>query len=720
MSTTTAPPAADATSRPAAPAGGELGHMPALDGLRALAVVAVIVYHGDVGALTGGFVGVDLFFVLSGFLITSLLLAEHRRTGGVDLRRFWSRRFRRLLPALLVFLAAVGIWALVAADPTTLDDIRRASLAGLGYVANWWFIAAGTTYGASFSAPSPVLHLWSLSVEEQYYVVWPLLVAAVFGLAARRARSARRTFLVLAVGAAALSTAWMVLLSVRGASPDRLYFGTDTRAATILVGVVLALVLEPVVAARRHRQPGHAGPDAGAAPAEVTPSFRRARQLAAVLGLAGAAVLVVVALTAHEHDPWLFRGGLTLVAIAAAAVIGAAVLHPAADRWLGVAPLRWAGTRSYGLYLWHWGVLVALAVALPELTGWWRLAVAVPLTALIAETSYRLVEHPIRSGRVRLPRPRVLVPAAFASVACVLLVGTIGAVDPPEYLRTRSPDDVAMVEPPSTTATTVPAPTPAAPTPTAPAASAAPAPASTPTTGAPPTTVAPILHPTRVALVGDSVAASLSPALARAFAARGVAYANAAFPGCGVLVGDPADAQGRPLSITSACSAGIPGNQRTVVARTRPDLVVVLSTWEDGERVVDGTWYPYGTPEADAQLLRLYGEMLDRVTARGARVALVTVPDPVDSARGPAAAEQVRRGRHLNDLLARIAASDPIRVSLVRLDDIVCPTDPCPRSVDGVELRAKDGAHFDDPAAAALVASRLVPLVLDVPAGQRR
>jgi hypothetical protein len=327
------------------------------------------------------------------------------------------------------------------------------------------------------------------------------------------------------------------------------------------------------------------------------------------------------------------------------------------------------------------------------------------ITFLVAEVSYRLVERPIRSGRVTVPAPRLTVPAAFLAVAGILFLATMGAEEQPDYLQARSPDDVEVVEPPSTTAapTTIPTTVPA----------------GAPPTAAPTTTVPVGPRPTRVVLIGDSVAASLGGELGGALGLQGVTYADSSFPGCGVLEGDPADPEGTPIDITAACSAAIPRNQRDVVARVRPDLVVAMSSWEVRDRVVDGVWHPYFTPESDATILELYRQMTDRLTATGARVALVTMPDPVDSERGPADPDMVRRHRHLNGLLAEVARRDPARVTLIRMDDIVCPTDPCPTVVDGITLRPKDGTHYDDPDAATYVAQRLADRVMTVPAGRR-
>ncbi len=696
----TSPREAPDSPAPAADA-ARLPHLPGLDGLRALAVIAVIIYHGDVGLLPGGFLGVDLFFVLSGFLITSLLLAEHRSSGRIDLREFWGRRFRRLLPALLLFLAAVTAWAVLFADRSSLEGIRNDTLAGLGYVANWWFVVSGASYTGAFSAPSPLQHLWSLAVEEQYYLLWPFVALVCLGTALGARRGRRRLLVVSTVGFVA-SAGWMAWLAWNGADKDRMYFGTDTRAATILAGVLVALWMEPVLAARAA---GEATPAAWASPGR-----RRAVTVLAVLGAVGLATAMAVA---DQRALWLYRGGFPLIALAAGAVVVGVVVLPVADRALGGPGLRWAGTRSYGLYLWHWLVLVALVTAWPRFTGWARLVVMCLAAGLLAEASYRLVERPIRTRRLRIPRPRVTVPAAFAVVALLAVGLGLRAEAPPSYLQTRSPDDVAMqpAEPaPTTTTTVAPAAPPPAPEPTVAGATTVPAPPPT----QPP---APFKPPTRVLLVGDSVAASIADQMGSVLRSGGVAFADSAFPGCGIVEGDPAEPDGTVLALTAACGPNIAPNQRDVIGRTRPDLVVALSTWEASDRLWNGVFLPYGTPTSDDALLALYRRTVDRLTARGARVAFLTVPDPVDSLKGPADPVRRDRLRHLNGLLQRLAAEDPVRVSLVRLDDIVCPTDPCPTVVDGIALRGRDGTHYAEPETARYVAERLAPRIMQVPRG---
>ena len=676
-------------TRPTGTAGGRIPHLPALDGLRGLAVIAVIAYHCDV--LPGGFLGVDLFFVLSGFLITSLLLAEHRDSGRISLRTFWARRFRRLLPALLLFIAAATLWGAFLADPEVRTTIRNDALAGLAYVTNWWFVASGVSYAGSFSAPSPFRHLWSLAVEEQYYLLWPLVVVACTALGAVGAGLHRRRLVVVSVIGFVASAGWMALLAATGTGTDRMYFGTDTRAATILAGVVLALVLE------RHLT-GSGG--------DTATTSRRRWPVAVVAGL-GLIGLITAVVVAEQQDRWLYQFGFPLVAVCAAAVIAGAVLLEAPARVLSARWLRWTGERSYGLYLWHWLVLVALLGLWPGAGTLTRLVVVCVVAGAAAEVSYRLVERPIRTHGVPARRPVLAAVGATAAVAALALFTGFRAAPPPEYLTTRPPDDLEMRPPPAGPTTTAAPDTPVA------------APTTLPTTPqAPPPTLP---GPTRVLLVGDSVAASLADALGTSLGDRGVAYASAAYAGCGLLEGDPAGDDGSVYPATAACSDAIPRNQRDAVARTGPDLVVALSSWEAATRNLDGVWYPFATPESDRMILDLYRRAVDRLTAGGARVALVRVPDPVPSDRGPVDPEQLERIRHMNELIDSVAADDPIRVSVVHLDEIVCPgTGDCPTEVDGLELRGRDGAHFAEPATAAWVAERLAERIVTVPRGDVR
>jgi peptidoglycan/LPS O-acetylase OafA/YrhL len=656
-----------------------LGHVPALDGIRALAVVAVLVFHGDVTGAGGGFLGVSVFFTLSGFLITSLLLREWAAgTGaptaaGIDLRRFWSRRFRRLLPAswltvgLVLLLGWAGAW-----DTEQLRALRGDVPWSLAELVNWHFIIEGTSYGAAQSSPSPLEHFWSLAIEQQFYVLLPallmLLLARGDGPPRRRLRTAAVVLAALAVASAVANG----LLA--GGSVDRAYFGTDTRAAELLVGALLAFAMLSKVRLED-----------------------RWRRVAVAGGALATAVLVVLFHTASLTSRWLYPWGLLLTAACTAALVVGAVQRGPLASALALRPMVLLGRISYGVYLLHWPVFLWLDEARTGLDGAALFAVRVVVSLAAATAMYHLVEMPIRTGRrIGTTTARVAVPCA----AVVLLAGSFALTrdlpPPPDFLQPRDPGEVQIREVPTTTTTTT---TTSLPPPT----TAGAAPTTTPTTAPPP----PPRRPQRVLLVGDSVAASLEDALGDALVERGISFATAATPGCGLLTGDPADAQGTPLEFTSACNGAIPEVQSGAVSDVGPDLVVALSTWEAGDRVVDGTWYQVGTPAGTDMMRRLYGETIQRLSARGATVAFLTIPDFVDSRTRPADTETNRRLRYVNDLLVDIGATYLGPVTTMRLDRIVCPTTPCPTQVEGVTLRPGDGAHFDDAAGARFAAQRL-------------
>jgi peptidoglycan/LPS O-acetylase OafA/YrhL len=354
-------------------------YVPGLDGLRALAVLAVVAYHVNLGWAQGGLLGVGLFFTLSGYLITDLLMAHQAATGHLQLVNFWQRRARRLLPALFVMLAAVAAWVALL-QRAQLPALRGAMAAAAGYVSNWWLIGQNASYFSRFGPPSPLGHLWSLAVEEQFYLIWPWLVLLGIWLTRRRIR--QRQFLlvagslVLAAGSAAL----MVLLYRPGYDPTRVYDGTDTRAFALLIGAALAF-------ARPSRQ-------MPAAPG------RRSRLLLDGGGAAGLVVIALMIWRTGQYSPFLYRGGMVVLSLATAAVV-LAVVSPASQlgRLLGWRPLRWVGVRSYGIYLWHYPVIV---LTTPASGGETLARAALQVTASVAAAalSWRFVEEPIRHGAI--------------------------------------------------------------------------------------------------------------------------------------------------------------------------------------------------------------------------------------------------------------------------------------------------------------------------------
>jgi peptidoglycan/LPS O-acetylase OafA/YrhL len=358
-----------------------LSHLSGLDGLRAIAVLAVIAYHAGSAQVSGGFLGVEVFFVISGYLITALLLAEHRRHGRIDFVRFWLRRARRLLPALFFLLAAILAFAVVVV-PDEIARLRTDALAAMAYLTNWHLIAGDQSYFETIGRPSLFLHLWSLAIEEQFYLLWPVVLAVLL-------MAGRRTGLALTLVGAIGSAAWMAFLFDPGADPSRLYYGTDTRLTGLLLGAALAFIWVPVTTI---------GGDGTPIP-RVWTSRRVGKwlDLVGVMGLAGLGLFFVAA---DAFEPYLYRGGLALLAVVTTAVIAAAV-HPRArvGRLMDRGPMRWIGTRSYAIYLWHWPIFTLtrpdLDLTLDPLS---LLVVRLGLTAIMAEISYRLVEMPIRRG----------------------------------------------------------------------------------------------------------------------------------------------------------------------------------------------------------------------------------------------------------------------------------------------------------------------------------
>ncbi|WP_376701733.1 acyltransferase family protein [Cohnella xylanilytica] len=355
-----------------------------MDGLRALSVIAVIAYHLNLKGAEGGFLGVGIFFVLSGYLITDQIGMEWRRDGKLNLRRFWIRRMRRLLPAMASMLALSALW-LAIMDPTRLQGLKGGILSSLFYVYNWWLLYHRVSYFESFGPPSPIGHLWSLAVEEQFYLAWPILLAIGFKLARYRGR----LLLWILAGAAASASA-MALIYTPGTDPSRVYYGTDTRAFALLIGAALA------VACPSWKWSGKVS--------------SRARGLLDLTGLLGLILLMILIFRTDKQDGWLYRGGFLYLSAISAAVV-AVLAHPASrlGKVMGCKPLRWIGVRSYGLYIWHYPVIVlSNPGAKTEGVGFLRVMLQLAVIFLLASLSYRYVEEPARRGRFGVKKTALL------------------------------------------------------------------------------------------------------------------------------------------------------------------------------------------------------------------------------------------------------------------------------------------------------------------------
>ena len=348
-----------------------------LDGLRAVAVLAVIAYHLHIGPASGGFLGVDLFFVISGYLITTILLHK-QNLGYQELLPFWMGRIRRLLPAAYIMIFITVSWCAIAGSNALLS-IRGDAISSFFYVSNWWYIFHELSYFDSFNALSPLKNLWSLAIEEQFYIIWPVLLIAGLKWVKNRSHLPMITF-----GLALVSALWMAILYSPDTDPSRVYYGTDTRAFALLIGCSLAFVW----------------PMQRLSSKKLLPVGRRILHIA---GFGSFAIFLLCIYAVDDFDAFLYQGGMLLFCLNAAILI-ACVCHPASliGKWLSFQPLVWLGKRSYGIYLWHYPIIVlttpVIEIGQPSIA---RVTLQLIAILLVAEASYRFIEQPIRQHGFR-------------------------------------------------------------------------------------------------------------------------------------------------------------------------------------------------------------------------------------------------------------------------------------------------------------------------------
>jgi len=536
--------------------------VPALDGLRALGLLLIMGFHFGIHVMPGGFVGVDVFYVLSGYLITGLLLGEWARAARIKLGAFWLRRARRLLPALLVVLVVVTLVVRFAYPAGLYPDLRMADLSALFYFSNWWQIAASGNYFVATGAVSPLTHTWSLAVEEQFYLVWPLVVVAVLHLGRRFDRGIELLLGVSLVGVVASATE-MALMYHPGANITRLYFGTDTHAQSILVGAVLACVLTLV---QRRRGLDGMAPTARSGPAKVALTL---------VGLAGVGGTLALTYALTGTAAMAYRGGFLLSALSAAAIILGAVCVAGGPiaRVLSVRPMVWMGTVSYGAYLWHFPVFIELDAGRTGLTGLSLLAVRFAATFVLAGLSYYLVERPVLEGTlwrsVRGALPGVAVVGATVGVVLVGTVGPATSASPVRVTRALHPGLAPAVHDRLESVGAFSG------------------------------------HPVRFLVLGDSVAITASVGLAEGSArGYGVQVIDQGVFGCDYDTSPAYDSGVRTIPYNSCLQ------WRTLyaadIAANHPDVVGLLTgRWTIADRVVDGTTVHVGDPSFDAHVVDL-------------------------------------------------------------------------------------------------------------------
>ncbi|MFM7685345.1 MAG: acyltransferase family protein, partial [Actinomycetota bacterium] len=584
------------------------GYQPALDGLRAVAVALVLFFHGGFSWMTGGYVGVSVFFTLSGFLITRQLLAEHHSSCRVDIRAFWVRRVRRLMPASLLCLLLVSIAAALG-EFGGLPHVRRDVLAALLQVANWNALAGGTSYADLVASAAgqlgPVDHFWSLSVEEQFYWVWPAVCALLFAGRARRA--VVRWLVGLAVGgvAAAFVVAW-----VWGA--DAAYWATPARLGEILVGAALAGVLST-------RGIG-----------------RRAGGLVGAVGVAGLAVVLIAAVTWPAGSGPAYGGWLGVFALASAALIlGLQVPGPLRTAF-SFGPLVHLGRISYGLYLFHWPVFALLSAGRVGLDGWSLFGVRMAATLAVAEASFHLLEQPLRHG-VAAHRRVAAVTAATAALVGVAVVALVPSPRPAFSGAGLVPATFAPVSTASASSTTsVPVSSAAVASSTLPDSveSSSSAPSTAPAASLPSATRVPD-SPVSVLVLGDSTAVALADGMFQWSAARPdqLQVASLARLGCGLVRNSSmwGDDDG---TYSRGCEHAYSVELPTLLAQRVPDVVMIMVTipdvlgrvWDESE----GALLPRDR-RYSRRLAADYRAMADTLVAAGVRhISWVVPPLPSD------------------------------------------------------------------------------------------
>jgi peptidoglycan/LPS O-acetylase OafA/YrhL len=562
-------------------------------------------------------------------------------------------------------------------------------------VANWRFIAEHQGYFELFSAPSPLRHMWTLAIEEQFYLVWPVTVLAIFKLSKG---SLKALAAVCAIGVAISAT---IMASVYGpGDPLRAYYGTDARMHTILMGALLAILLSV-----------------------WTPSAKAAKRIA-IVSIGAFVVMLYAWNVATGTSPRYYYGGSVLYAALACVVIAGALQDGPLRAALGITPLAWIGRLSYGLYLFHWPIIVWLVPSRVHIDGVALDALRVVLTFVVATISFYLVELPIRERRLpRLPWKQIEVfdkgkvnqkrsvlrwlgiPLVAVSLA-IVVTSASGATPPPSYMTGVKPpkadfiwnygDPLYCGEPQ--------------------AAELKEAGAKARELGALRTDQSP--KDLRILLLGDSTACSFYPGLKAVANEVGAQVQQAAVFGCGMAAGQITTTRGEQITPNSQrCPEMVHDFQVPAIRAARPDVVVWMSLWEKSDIIKDGKTLVSGTPEWQAEMLRRMDAELRRVTKYGAKVALLTIPPPApNEAEGTSndstRAVDVASYQRLDRIEREFAARHPDSVVLIDLADRVCPGGaPCPEEVRGVRLRP-DGRHFT-PTAGAIEAHWLMPQLVD-------
>ena len=664
-----------------------LRHFPGLNGVRALSVLAIIAFHSGLSWIPGGFYGVDAFFVLSGFLITALLLAEWGASGRIDLRRFWGRRARRLLPALFLLVAVVGVVMATLPNVFSASGGFESAFWTVFYGSNWYLVHAGVPYFSLSSQPSPWTHTWSLAIEEQFYLLWPIMFFAVLGLGNRRSgagRAKRRRrlhllFLLACVGALA-SAALMGYLAPRGYDA-RAYYGTDTRAQALLVGAAISVGITLW------------------GKAVWRPRSMRVASGLAIAGVVGSAALWA---TTAETSTFAFRGGFLAASLAAGAVVLGCVIAPRSlvVRLLELPPLPQLGRISYGMYLWYWPVLLVTSGRLHW--GPYELfALRVLLTVALAALSYEFVEKPVRHGALRRWRMAAVAPLGAAAALVAVLVSTLVPVGASAL---RGEQLHAPVADQKAAPTVLPVSNHASVEDTATATTSQ---SRTTATAETASSTNPAQHasaskPVKVLLVGDSLAGSLGVGLALEARQYGVQLVNEGSPSCSVSMQGEIQVLWYTVSPGPPCDVG--GNTNSLLTTWRqwvdaynPDVVVYLARGETFNQQVDGAWQNLGKAAFDSYVSSRFNSAADILGSRGAAVVFLTVPyfdSGVSGAGTPWPEDNPLREVLDNAFIRNAAKAAGGKADVFDLNALVSPGGHYSSTVSSVNVRCGDGVHF--------------------------
>ena len=641
-----------------------LGYKPGLDGLRGLAVLAVFLYHS--GFLTSspivlapsGYLGVDLFFVLSGYLITSLLLAEWRRTSRVSLKRFWLQRARRLIPALVLVLLSTSIFTfIVLGEGESGQPFVGDMWSTLTYVANWRYVLSDRSYFEQLGVPSILRHMWSLGIEEQFYVIWPLVIMVLLKFVRLRAstvgglrQAMRRWLLVVSCFGAIASAAWMAFESKNHVSVSRIYYGTDTRAFALLGGVALAGAL----ASRSDRA-----------------LTGRLAQTSGVVSLIGWLTMVVL-VGRHEDVPaWMFQGGFVATTVFCMIVIGVAAGRGWFASFLSAKPLVQLGRLSYSIYLWHWPVIVVLNSDRTAMGGIWLLLIRAATTVALSIATFVIIER-----RMRTPnwwsRGRALI--AIGVSLTLFLVTTFVLLN---HDNNVGSDLESSIPAPSLTGT-----------------------------------------PVRMLGIGDSVALTLFDYRPDRLGWDIYARKTVALLGCGLGplseagAGMVQNGKRRSGSTPEICSRENDLWQETML-EFKPDVVVALfGPWDLYDLSLDGRTISQGSNEFAKLFTQHLVELLKIVESSHAKLVLLTIPclGQLNDyyLTKPEIADNERRAV-VNGLYQSFADAHPNDVFVVDFAKLVCPTGEFTGSLAGTPY-TEDGVHFT-PKGAAIVWSILDPVL---------